>query len=178
MIVADIDYDPTTYGLIGENATPVLRNQVTDVDYIRKFSDFVARVVAVNADVLTLSGVLVGGGSGSPVGLLVPPAAAKVQRVQGWTQRKGGAAVHHWSGVFSLDTKDGTQLIEYYPHLAISAFAGTATYAIESIGTTDLTGYELSTTQEALAFDDPIDGQTVVGYRAYYPAPGKGTVQI
>ena len=44
-----------------------------------------------------------------------------------------------------------------------------STWAINNIGTTDTTGYQLDTVMQALAFDDPEDGETVVGYRAYFP---------
>lgn len=181
IIVVDKDYDPTTYGLVGENAFPVLKGLVTDVDYIRKTSDFVARVASVAGDVLTLVSPFVGGGSNDLNGNLFtafPPPNAKVQRLKGWTSRKGGATVHQWTGIFKLDTKDGTQLLAYYPRLAISAPKGTTTWAIENIGTTDLTGYDMDTEQEAMAFEDPEDGQTVVGYQAYYPAPSATPVQI
>ena len=178
IIVCDQDYDPLVYGLIGSNATPVLRNQVTDVDYIRKTSDFVARVIAVEGDDLILSFKFAGGGSGDPIGNVIPVAGSKVQKIVGWTARKGGSLVHDWTAMFLLDTTDGVQMCEYYPHLAISASKGMPPYAIDNIGSVDFSGFELDCEQEALAFDDPEDGQPVVGYRVYYPAPTRATVQI
>lgn len=48
-----------------------------------------------------------------------------------------------------------------------------ASWSIENIGTTDLGGGELDAQFTALAFDDPIDGETVVAYHGYYFKPGE-----
>lgn len=177
-IVADIDYTLGTYGLIGEAGVPVFPNAVTDVDYIRKTSDFVARIIAVNGNVLTLNAPFVGGGGGTtavpantPQG--TPPAGSNVQLISGWAAREGGTFITEWSGLFILDTIDQAQIALYYPHVSINQFRDVAAWAIENVGTTDLTGYELDCVMEALAFDDPLDGETVVGYTAYYAKPGQ-----
>lgn len=176
-IVADIDYDPATYGVIGEAGVPVFPNAVTDVDYIRKTSDFVARITAVNGNVLTLDQPFVGGGSGTtsvPTNAPTsPPAGSQVQLISGWATREGGTFITEWTGLFVLDTVDQAQIAFYWPHVSINQFRDIAAWAIENVGTTDLTGYELDCVMEALAFDDPLDGETVVGYTAYYARPGQ-----
>jgi hypothetical protein len=177
-IVCDIDYDPATYGIIGEAGVPVFPNAVTDVDYIRKTSDFVARVVSVNANVLTLDQPFVGGGQGTtsnPANTTqgTPPAGSYVQLISGWACREGGTFITEWTGLFVLDTVDQAQIALYYPHVSINQFRDIAAWAIENVGTTDLTGYELDCVMEALAFDDPLDGETVVGYTSYYCRPGQ-----
>jgi hypothetical protein len=75
--------------------------------------------------------------------------------------------------LFIMDTIDAAQIACYYPHVSISQFRDVAAWTIENQGTTDQTGYELDAMFEALAFDDPIDGETVVGYKAFYPRPGQ-----
>jgi hypothetical protein len=72
-----------------------------------------------------------------------------------------------------MDTIDAAQIAVYYPHVSIAQFRDVAAWAIENIGTTDETGYELDCVMNALAFDDPIDGETVVGYKAFFPRPGQ-----
>jgi hypothetical protein len=171
LIVVDKDYNGTDFGLVGENATPIFQGQVTDTDYIRKTSDFVARVKSVSVDTLTLSSPLIGGGSGDPTGNLGPQAGSKVQKLSGFASREGGTYITEWTALFLMDCIDGAQIAVYYPHLAIDTFRGYGAWTIEDQGTTDQTGYELDCSQEAMAFDDPIDGQTVIGYRAYFPAP-------
>ncbi len=69
-----------------------------------------------------------------------------------------------------MSSIDGAVLGAYYPHLSIGQPRDVAgSWAIENIGTTDLGGYELDAQYNALAFDDPLDGETVVSYRMYYP---------
>lgn len=169
-IVCDIDYNPATSGIVGDSGTPVFSNAVTDVDYIRKNSDYVARVTAINGAVLTLDFPFIGGGSGNPAPLGPGSAGSKVQVIKGWAAREGGTYISEWTALFLCNTIDNAQLAVYYPHVSIMQnrdFA--ASWAIENVGTTDLGGNELDAQFTALAFDDPLDGETVVGYKVYYP---------
>jgi hypothetical protein len=172
-IVADDDYNPATSGLVGSIGVPIQPGQVTDVDYLRRVSDWVARVTAVNANVLTLDQPFVGGGSGNPTAATAPTNTAFVQAISGWAAREGGTFISEWSGLFIMDTIDAAQIAVYYPHVAISQFRDIAAWTIENQGTTDQTGYEIDAIMEALAFDDPLDGETVVGYKAFYPRSGQ-----
>jgi hypothetical protein len=175
-IVVDADYNPTQFGTVGSAGIPIQPNAVTDVDYLRKTSDFVARVVSVNANALTLDQPLVGGGSSAALiapGFAIPPAGSNVQKVSGWAAREGGTYITEWSALFIMDTIDAAQIAVYYPHVSIAQFKDMAAWAIENIGTTDETGYELQASFNALAFDDPIDGETVVGYKAFFVRPGQ-----
>jgi hypothetical protein len=175
-IVCDLDYNTTQYGTVGSAGVPIQPNAVTDIDYIRKTSDFVARVVSVNANALTLDQPFVGGGSSTSFvapGYAAPAAGSFVQKVDGWAAREGGTFITEWSGLFVMDTIDAAQIAVYYPHISINQFRDVAAWAIENVGTTDETGYELDCIMEALAFDDPIDGETVVGYKCFYPRPGQ-----
>ena len=177
-IVCDIDYNTSTYGLVGDVGVPVFKNAVTDVDYIRKTSDYVARVTAINGAVLTLDQPFVGGGSGNPApggpGVTVGGSTPKVQLISGWTAREGGTYIAEWSGLFLCSTIDQAQLFIYYPHISILQNRDlAAAWAIENIGTTDLGGSDLDAQYSALAFDDPLDGETVVSYEGYYTRPGE-----
>lgn len=181
-IVADDDYTLGTYGLVGSGGVNVFNGAVTDVDFLRKVSDFVGRVVQVipgalaGQDALVLAQPFAGGGNNAlanqggivPYG---PQPTAKVQRIKGYVAREGGTYLMEWSGLFVMDTIDGSQIALYYPHVAPNQFRDLAAWSIEDIGTTDETGYELDCVMEAMAYDDPLDGETVVRYAAYYPAP-------
>jgi len=184
-IVVDIDYDISTSGLVGDTGTPVFPGAVVDVDYIRKNSDYVSRVIEIvsnavtGADGLVLSGVLVGGGSGETAAArTTPPNTAKVQKIKGFASREGGTFITEWSALFICDTLDQAQIAFYYPHVSAVVSRGMPEWAIENVGTTDLTGYELDCMLAALAFDDPIDGETVVAYRAFYPSGRVQALQI
>ena len=170
-IVCDIDYNTATYGIIGDVGTPVFQNAVTDVDYIRKTSDYVAKVANKTATTLVLDQPFAGGGSS---GNVVPQAGSKIQKIKGWTAREGGTYFAEWTALFLLDTIDGAQIAVYYPHVSVGQPKDiAANWAIENIGTTDLGGYELDASYVALAFDDPLDGETVVGYKGFYPRPNQ-----
>lgn len=175
-VVADIDYNTSLFGLVGDAGIPVFQGAVVDVDFIRKTSDYVARIKQVvptavtGGDALVLTQPMVGGGS-APLGTTPntgPVATSKVQRIEGFSAREGGTYITEWSGLFILDTIDGAQIAFYYPHLSINQFKDVNGWTLENAGTTDLTGYELDCMMEALAFDDPLDGETVVCYRAFY----------
>ncbi len=176
-IVADLDYNGSDSGIVGSAGQPIFLNAVTDVDYLRKVSDFVGRIVSIDTgggtDILELAQKIVGGGSGDPTAVIVPPAGSNVQKVIGWANREGGTHITEWSALFTLDTIDDAQISCYYPHVSSAQFRDVSAWAIENVGTTDLTGYELDCVMEALAFDDPIDGETVVGYKAFYPRPSQ-----
>lgn len=171
-IVCDQDYSPATYGIVGDAGVPVFQNAVTDPDYIRKNSDYVSRVTGVAGNVLTLDQPFVGGGSGNPAPIGPGSVTYKVQAILGWAAREGGTFISEWSGLFLMNTIDNAQIAVYYPHISIVQNRDVAaSWAIENVGTTDLGGYELDAQYQALAFDDPEDGETVVGYKAFYPRP-------
>lgn len=173
-VVADLDYTTTQTGIVGSTGFPVQPGQVTDVDYTRKNSDFVARAISVLTNAITLDQPFVGGGSGLILPIVqAPPAGSNVQRIIGWASREGGTFITEWSGLFIMDTIDSAQIAVYYPHVSIAQFRDIAAWAIENVGTTDETGYELDCMLNALAFDDPLDGETVVGYKAFYPRPSQ-----
>ena len=181
-IAVDYDYVPGTFGgAIGDQGIPVYQSAITDVDYFRKTTDFVARVTAINANVLTLDQPFVGGGSGNPAPNFNPqtgwtsftsPAQVRVQTIKGFVAREGGTFIGEWSGMFLCNTVDGAQLIYYYPHVSILQNRDYNTpWTIENAGTTDEGGMQMDAQFSALAFDDPIDGETVVAYRGYYFKP-------
>jgi len=173
-IVCDQDYSLATYGLVGDAGIPIFKNAVTDVDYIRKTSDYVARVTNIAGNVLTLDQPFVGGGSGSPAPIGPGSATYKVQVISGFSSREGGTFVSEWSGLLLNTTIDQAQLFIYYPHVSIMQERDAAgAWAIENVGTTDLTGYEMDAQFTALAFDDPLDGETVVSYKGYFFKPGE-----
>jgi hypothetical protein len=183
-IVCDDDYNTANSGLVGSAGVPIWPNNVTDVDYLRKVSDFVARIVSIipstsggnttGQDYFILNEPFIGGGN-SPTGTPAPgpDAAAKVQQIKGFAAREGGTFVTEWSAIFAVDFMDVSQIVLYYPHVSTSQFKDFASWAIENVGTTDLTGYELDCVMMAMAFDDPLDGETVVRYAAYYPSSGQ-----
>jgi hypothetical protein len=181
-IVVDYDYTPGTFGsALSDAGVPVYQNAITDIDYFRKASDFVARVVSISGTgphVLTLDQPFVGGGSGNPAPTFNSSTGfttfvgLNCQTVDGFVSREGGTYVGEWTALLLCNTVDGAQLVYYYPHISIGQLRDyAAPYTIENAGTTDEGGMQLDAQFNALAFDDPLDGETVVAYRAYYMKP-------
>jgi hypothetical protein len=182
-IVCDQDYTPGTSGYVGDAAALVIGNGVTDVDFIRKTSDYVARIVGIvptviaGFDAVVLNAPFVGGGNNiiPANATYAPGATAKIQVIKGTVRRNGGSKIAEWTGLFLLDTDDGSQFAMYYPRLVSQSVKG-----LQGKNITDATGlseFGMQTTFEALAFDDPLDGESVVSYTAYYPSSGQ-SIQI
>lgn len=174
-IVCDQDYNGTSFGFVGDAGANVFQGAVTDTDFIRKTSDYVQRVTQVIAgvagqDALVLAGPFVGGGNnGSGAATTSPQTGAKIQKISGYASREGGTYISEWSALFVLDTIDASQLLFYYPRVAPDVFAGID--AVNLQNATAMQTEELNASFDALAFDDPLDGETVVAYRAYFPQP-------
>jgi hypothetical protein len=180
-IVCDQDYNNTTFGYVGAAGANVFQGAVTDVDFIRKTSDFVNGVVAVytggaspvsGQDTVVLTGPFVGGGNAPylTTPATTPPSGSKVQAINGYIAREGGTFIREWSAIFVLDTIDGSQILFYYPRVAPDTFTGIPGANIQNI--TSEQEYDLETSLETMAYDDPLDGETVVAYRAYFPHSG------
>lgn len=184
-IVVDQDYDGVSFGLVGDAGVPIFQGAVTDVDYIRKTSDYVARVVSVVSNIssgqdgLVLNGPFVGGGNAisGVTPNTGPTTGAKIQKIKGFAAREGGTYITEWSGLFICDTLDIAQLALFYPRLSIAQFKDIAPWTLENAGTTDMAGYELQCSMNALGYDDALDGEAIVRYSAWYP-PKNADIQI
>lgn len=175
-IVCDQDYNGTDFGFVGDSGANVFQDAVASdrVDFIRQTSDYVAGIASISGSVLTLTGPFIGGGNNPVLGATpntAPTAGAKVQRVVGFTSREGGTYIKEWSAVFTLDTIDASQVMYYYPRIAPDQFMGLEPFALQ--GATAMQEYPLNSSFDALAFDDPLDGETCVRYFSYYPSPFK-----
>ncbi len=163
-IAVDVDYTGQA-GYIGSGiqATFVATGTVSDVDYVRRATFNVGVVKTISGDTLTLEQALLGG---------APVASAKAQVVEGFASREGSSFIQAWSAVFVVDTSDGAQLYYYYPQLSVGSEREDATFDVENAGAADVRGHALRAEFNALAFEDPVDGETVVCYRGFFPAAG------
>jgi hypothetical protein len=179
MIVVDQDYTPGTYGFVGDAGANVFQGAVTDVDFIRKTSDYVGTIQQIipsvaGQDALVLTGPIVGGGNQANPNIAptyYPQPGAKIQKISGYLAREGGTYIAEWSAVFVLDSIDTSQVLFYYPRLAPDTFGGFTEENLQNATAMQTEG--LNASFDSLAFDDPLDGETVVAYRAYFPSPGQ-----
>jgi hypothetical protein len=162
IVAVDVDYT----GQLGYVASPVsgayLRQAVTDVDYIRRVTFNVALVSQSTTAGLALAEPLPGG---------APAAGAKLQAVVGFVDREGGSFYQEWSALFILQGSQGDRVCFYYPRLQTMVGAEEATAPLNARNKSGLARVLLHAQFLALPVTDPLDGERVVCYRSFLPAP-------
>ncbi len=162
LIAVDADYT----GQVGFVGTPIagahVREALSDVDYIRRITFNVAVVSGVNGDTLTLAQPLPGG---------EPTPGAKMQALTGFVDREGGSFYQEWSALFVLAGSQGERIVFHYPRLQQNAGAEevTASLAGNQDGAHQRIALRASFT--ALPVKDTLDGERVLCYRSFLPAP-------
>jgi hypothetical protein len=202
MLAVDLDYQEQV-GYVGSGisaayvSSPAAVNN--DVNYIRRVTFNVGRVVQVTATSVTLAQPLLAG---------APATGASAQAVIAFVDREGGSFFQEWSGLFVAEAESGGRVCFYYPRLSpnpgaaahgVSMKPGSGWKAPKSGGeqnaaiTANPQGGSGSSSQKflredhaqiaapitsvglhasfiALPYTDTNDGQTVLCYRSYFPA--------
>ena len=162
MIAVDMDYA----GSLGYVGTPIagayVRQALSDVDYIRRVTFNVGMISAVSPGGLTLVNPLPGGD---------PVTGAKLQAVTGFVDREGGCFYQEWSALFAMEGSQGERIFFHYPRL--QALTG-AEESSEPLLADHKGGYARILPRArfmALPVTDTLDGERVVCYRSFVPAP-------
>jgi hypothetical protein len=159
LVSVDVDYAGQV-GFVGSGVSAAYVGSAaavgSDVNYVRRVSLNVGRVVAIAAGVLTLGGPLLAG---------APAAGMQVSRLVGFVDREGGGFFQEWSGVFVMDGEQGDRVLYYYPRL--QALQGPAEMVEALAG--PLERVRLVGAFRALPVKDANDGETVVCFRSYLP---------
>jgi hypothetical protein len=202
LIAVDVDYQQQV-GYVGSGISaayvtdPVAVNR--DLNYVRRVTFNVGRVVEVTAASVILAQPLLAG---------VPAAGASAQVVVAFVDREGGSFFQEWSALFVVEAESGGRVCFYYPRLSPNPGAGsggvslksgaalkppktggTAKNATASVKASisksslhtyirehfseiskPLTSVGLHASFIALPYTDTNDGQTVLCYRSYFPA--------
>ncbi|MGA2674475.1 MAG: hypothetical protein ABSE99_14745 [Terracidiphilus sp.] len=162
IVALDTDYTGQT-GFVGAPvAGAYLRQPLTDVDYIRRVTFNVALVSQVTSAGLTLAEPLPGG---------APQAGAKLQAVTGFVDREGGSFYQEWSALFVMEGSQGERIFFYYPRLQTSSGAEEASIPLSGKNQGSQARVLLKAQFLALPVTDPLDGEHVVCYRSFLPAP-------
>lgn len=127
-----------------------------DINYVRRVTLNVGRVVGIAAGVLELGGPLLAG---------APPSGMQVSSVVGFVDREGGGFFQEWSGLFVMDGEQGDRVIYHYPRL--QAMQGSAEM-VEPLAA-PLEQVRLAGAFRALPVKDANDGETVLCFRSYLP---------
>jgi hypothetical protein len=161
LVAVDEDYVAQA-GFVGSGVSAAYVSSpasvANDINYIRRVTLNVGRVVGVAAGVLQLGGALLAG---------VPPSGMQVSPLVGFVDREGGGFFQEWSGLFVMDGEQGDRVIYHYPRL--QAMQGSA----ETVETLNgpLERVKLAGAFRALPVKDANDGETVLSFRSYLPGP-------
>ena len=162
IIAVDSDYTGQT-GFVGSPiAGAYVRQPPGDVDYIRRVTFNVALVSQVSQSTLTLAEPLPGG---------VPAASSKAQAVCGFVDRLGGSFYQEWSGLFVMEGSQAERVSFYYPRLQTIRDAEEMLVPLAPKGKGSLERVLLKAQFRALPVTDPMDGERVLCYRSFIPAP-------
>ncbi|MEO6924350.1 MAG: hypothetical protein ABI142_11030 [Bryocella sp.] len=159
LVVVDVDYAGQV-GFVGSGVSGAYVASSAavnaEVNYVRRVSLNVSRVVGIASGVLQLGEPLLAG---------VPAAGMQVSKLVGFVDREGGSWFQEWSGLFVLDGEQGDRVIFHYPRL--QAMQGAA----ESMETLagPLERVRLAAAFRALPVKDANDGETVLCFRSYLP---------
>jgi hypothetical protein len=203
LIAVDVDYQQQI-GFVGSGisaayvSNPAAVNR--DLNYVRRVTFNVGRVVEVTATSVILAQPLLAG---------APATGASAQVVAAFVDREGGSFFQEWSALFVAEPESGGRVCFYYPRLspnpgaapggvsmksgagwkppksggAAKPAAGASTQGSGTKSSSQkflredfleiarpLTSVRLHASFVALPFTDTNDGQTVLCYRSYFPA--------
>jgi len=130
----------------------------SDINYLRRVTLNVGRVVGIANGVLELGEALLAG---------APPSGMQVSPLVGFVDREGGGFFQEWSGLFVMDGEQGDRVIYHYPRLQAMQ---SSTEIVEAVAG-PLERVKLAGAFRALPVKDANDGETVLCFRSYLPAP-------
>ncbi len=161
IIAVDDDYTGQT-GFVGTGiAGAFVRRPLTDIDYIRRVTFNVSRVIDVTANGLILATALPGG---------APVPGAKLQAVNGFVDREGGSFFHEWSALFVVEGSQGERILFHYPRLQSMSGAEESISKLDGTVNDGYTRVMLKGQYRALPVTDPVDGERALCYRSFVPA--------
>ena len=159
LVVVDVDY-VAQVGFVGCGVSAAYVSSAaavgSDINYVRRVSLNVGRVVAIASGVLQLGEALLAG---------APSAGMQVSSLVGFVDREGGGFFQEWSGLFVMDGEQGDRVIYHYPRLqTMHGSAETVETLAGPLGRVRLDGMF-----RALPVKDTNDGETVLCFRSYLP---------
>jgi hypothetical protein len=166
MVAVDVDYTGQT-GYVGSGVSAAYVSSASavnsDVNYIRRVSFNVGRIISITSTGLQLAQPLIAG---------IPTTGMSVQTITGFVDREGSNFFHEWSGLFVIPGELGDRILLHYPRLQIASSATEAVKLLEApMQKIDTFGrIAQAATFRALPVTDANDGAQVVCFRSYIPA--------
>ena len=162
LIAIDADYTGQT-GFVG---SPIggayVQKALSDVDYLRRVTFNVGLVAGTASGTLILAQPLPGG---------APSTGAKLQAISGFVDREGGSFYQEWSALFVLEGSQDERIFLHYPRLQPNAGAEEAATPLTAKQKGRQQRIALKASFTALPVKDALDGERVLCYRSFQPAP-------
>ena len=160
IVAVDVDNTGQT-GFVGSPVSGAyIRQPIADVDYIRRITFNVALISQISATVLTLAEPLPGG---------APATGVKAQALTGFVDREGGSFFQEWSALFLMEGSQGERVFFHYPRL--QPMTGAEETPLPLAAKSKLERISLHAQFTALPVTDPLDGERILCYRSFLPAP-------
>jgi hypothetical protein len=161
LVAVDEDY-VAQVGFVGSGVSAAYVSSpasvANDINYIRRVTLNVARVVGIANGVLQLGGPLLAG---------APPSGMQVSPLVGFVDREGGGFFQEWSGLFVMDGEQGDRVIYHYPRLQAMQGSTETTEVLAG----PLEQVKLAGAFRAMPVQDTNDSETVLCFRSYLPGP-------
>jgi len=166
LIAVDVDYTGQL-GYIGSGISAAYVQSAAavgpvagspDINYIRRVTLNVAVVSSIANGLLELAAPL-------PAGL--PTAGMQVSQLAGFCDHEGASFFQEWSALFILPGTQGDRILYHYPRLQAMQPSTEVADALAS----PLESVRLAAAFRALPVRDANDGETVLCFRSYLPAP-------
>lgn len=159
LVAVDMDYTGQT-GYVGSGVSGAYVRagvMITDVNYVRRVTLNVGRVVGISNGILQIGESLLAG---------VPANGMQVSQMVGFADREGGSFFQEWSGLLCSEGEQGDRILYHYPRL--QTVQGSAEQAEPIAGS--MQRMRLAGAFRALPVQDAIDGETVLCFRSYVPS--------
>jgi hypothetical protein len=158
LVAVDVDCAGQT-GFIGSGISAAyLQSPNPDINYIRRVTLNVATVASIANGILSLA---------SPLPAGAPTPGMQVSPLAGFCDREGASFFQEWSALFVLPGSQGDRILYHYPRLQSMQPSAETTDALAS----PLQTVRLAAAFRALPVRDANDGETVLCFRSYLPAP-------
>jgi hypothetical protein len=172
LLAVDVDYQQQI-GYVGSGIAAAYVSSPSavrqDVNYVRRVTFNVGRVVEVTATSAVLGQPLLAG---------APAEGASAQAVVAFVDREGGSFFQEWSALFVVEQESGGRVCFYYPRLSPNpgAKGSAGKFLREEFASIvkPLETVSLRASFLALPFTDVNDGQAAVCWRSYFPAAMAG----
>jgi hypothetical protein len=169
LVAVDNDYQQET-GYVGLGiAAAYVKDPLgvnRDANYIRRVTFNLGRVAEKTVTSLLLAQPLLGG---------TPPVGAGSQKVVAFVDREGGSFLQEWSALFVAEEESGGRVCFHYPRLSPSSAqqGGSNQFLREEQVeiAKPIASLALRASFLAMPHQDENDGETVLCYRSYFPAP-------